>query len=441
MFGINMCVPARLGLGADMQEIMIAVMAALLAVCIVLLMLLLRQGRAAAQTEQHLKRLDQQLDDTLRALDSAFETAADREETRMERLRGAVDARITQSERQLETLRAAMDRRMEAGASQNTQQLDLILRTLQSGMGAMARDNQEKLEAIRLTVDDKLSATLNTRLNQSFSLVNERLEAVYKGLGEMQQLASGVGDLKRVLTNVKTRGVWGEIQLDTLLSQVLSPTQYQRNAAIGERRNQFVDFAVCLPGKEGQTVFLPIDAKFPLEDYQRILAAADAADREALDAACAALENTVKQQAKSISEKYINPPQTTDFACMFLPTESLYSEVLRRPGLCELLQDKFRVIVTGPTTLGALLNSLQIGFKTLAIEKRSGEVWQLLGAVKAEFGKFGEVLAKTQRNLQLAVNNIDDAAKRTRAIERRLRTVEQVGPDTAAQLLGDPEEE
>lgn len=424
-----------------MQWILICGMLLILMAIVLLLVQIIRLEKNNAQQAQNIKSLEEQLEYTQDALQKSFESASQREEYRLDLLRRAFDERITRSEQQLEAMRAGVDRRLEAGASQSAQQIDLMMRSMQTGMNAMAKDNQEKLEMIRATVDEKLTSTLNTRLNQSFSLVNERLEAVYKGLGEMQNLASGVGDLKRVLTNVKTRGVWGEVQLDTLLSQVLTPAQYQRNVAIGEKRSQFVDFAIILPGKDSGAVYLPIDAKFPIEDYQRILAASEEADAQALEAACAALENTVKQQAKSISEKYINPPQTTDFACMFLPTEGLYSEVLRRSGLCELLQNKYRVVVVGPTTIGALLNSLQIGFKTLAIEKRSGEVWQLLGAVKAEFGKFGDVLDKTLRNLQLAVNNIDDANKRTRAIERKLRTVEEVGSDAASKLLGDPWED
>lgn len=421
-----------------MQWILICGMFLILGATVLLLIQIIRLEKNNAQQAQNVKSLEAQLAYTQDALQKSFESASQREEYRLDLLRRAFDERITRSEQRLEAMRAGVDRRLEAGASQSAQQIDLMMRTMQTGMNAMAKDSQEKLEMIRATVDEKLTATLNTRLNQSFSLVNERLEAVYKGLGEMQNLASGVGDLKRVLTNVKTRGVWGEVQLDTLLSQVLTPAQYRRNVAIGEKRSHFVDFAIMLPGKDSGTVYLPIDAKFPIEDYQRILAASEEADAQALEAACAALENTVKQQAKSISEKYINPPQTTDFACMFLPTEGLYSEVLRRSGLCELLQNKYRVVVVGPTTIGALLNSLQIGFKTLAIEKRSGEVWQLLGAVKAEFGKFGDVLDKTLHNLQLAVHNIDDANKRTRAIERKLRTVEEVGGDDAHKLLDDP---
>jgi len=318
---------------------------------------------------------------------------------------------------------------------------------VETQLGTLRKENAEKLEAMRVTVDEKLQGTLEKRLGESFRLVSDRLEAVHKGLGEMQNLASGVGDLKRVLTNVKQRGGWGEVQLAALLEQVLAPGQYLANAATGSGAER-VEFAIRLPGQdEGTEVLLPIDAKFPMEDYQRLQDALDAADQPAIAEAGRAVEAQIRKCAKDISTKYINPPRTTDFAIMFLPTEGLYAEVIRRPGLCDDLQRDYRVTVAGPTTLTALLNSLQMGFRTLAIQKRSGEVWQVLGAVKTEFGKFGPVLEKVKKKLQEASNTIDQAGVRERAIQRRLREVEAVPAPEAAALLGpldagmDPEEE
>lgn len=302
-------------------------------------------------------------------------------------------------------------------------------------------DNERRLEDMRRTVDEKLHETLERRLGESFRQVSERLEQVHQGLGEMQALAAGVGDLKRVLTNVKTRGMWGEVQLSRLLEQVLAPDQYEANVATkgsGER----VEFAIKLPGRDGdgKCVWLPIDAKFPLEDYQRLLDAYDQADAVAADATARALEQRVKAAARDIRDKYLNPPVTTDFAIMFLPTEGLYAEVLRRPGLVDTLQQDFRVVVSGPTTLLALLNSLQMGFRTLAIEKRSSEVWELLGAVRTQFGVFGEVLAKVQKRLHQASETIEDAARKSRRIESKLRRVQEVPKDRAALLLGEEPE-
>jgi DNA recombination protein RmuC len=291
-------------------------------------------------------------------------------------------------------------------------------------------DNSRKLEEMRATVDEKLHDTLEKRLGESFRQVSDRLEQVYRGLGEMRSLAVGVGDLKKVLTNVKTRGTWGEIQLGAILEQILTPDQYDVNVATRKGSSERVEFAVRLPGQDTSgTVWLPIDAKFPQEDYQRLVDAQEASDREQADKSVRSLEVRIKGEAKHIREKYIDPPYTTDFGIMFLPVEGLYAEVLRRPGLCDFLQREYRVVVTGPTTLAALLNSLQMGFRTLAVEKRSSEVWQLLGAVKAEFGKFGEVLAKTKKKLQEASNTIDSAQVRTRVITRKLRKIQDTPLD------------
>jgi DNA recombination protein RmuC len=310
----------------------------------------------------------------------------------------------------------------------NENKLEAMRETVERKLAALQADNNMKLEQMRVTVDEKLHATLEQRLGESFKLVGERLELVHRGLGEMQALASGVGDLKKVLTNVKTRGTLGEIQLDALLEQSLSPDQYERNVAIRKSGSERVDFVVKLPDKSDghRSVLLPIDAKFPLEDYQRLVDAQEAGDVAGAAEAMKLLEARVKAEAKSIRDKYMDPPHTTEFAVLFLPLEGLYAEVLRRPGLWDTLQREFRVVVTGPTTLSALLNSLQMGFRTLAIQKRTSEVWQVLGAVKTEFGKFGDLLEKTQKKLQEASNTLDSAAVRTRAIERRLRGVEEL---------------
>jgi DNA recombination protein RmuC len=296
----------------------------------------------------------------------------------------------------------------------------------------MQADSTQKLEQMRVVVDEKLQSTLEKRLGDSFKQVSERLEQVYAGLGEMRTLAAGVGDLKKVLTNVKTRGTWGEIRLSQILDQILTPEQYAANVVTKTGGNERVEFAIRLPGPDAnreEIVWLPIDAKFPQEDYQRLLDAQEAADKELADRSLRSLEIRVKAEAKAIREKYIDPPHTTDFAILFLPVEGLYAEVLRIPGLCDYLQREHRVVVTGPTTLAALLNSLQMGFRTLAIERRSSEVWELLGTVKTEFGKFGDTLAKTKKKLQEATHTLDQAEVRTRAIERTLRRVEEASPD------------
>jgi DNA recombination protein RmuC len=309
----------------------------------------------------------------------------------------------------------------------NEGKLDTLRNTVEARLKSLQEENGAKLEQMRATVDEKLHATLEKRLGESFQLVSERLELVHKGLGEMQGLAAGVGDLKKVLTNVKTRGTFGEIQLGALLEQILTPEQYSANVATRAGSSERVEFAVKLPGRDSGdkgAVWLPLDAKFPQEDYLRLVEAQELGNAEAVGEAGRMLERQVKLMATMIRDKYLEPPQTTDFAIMFLPTEGLYAEVLRRPGLSETLQRDCRVIVAGPTTLAALLNSLQLGFRTLAIEKRSSEVWKLLAAVKNEFGKFGDILEKTKKKLDEASNSIDTAAVKTRAIERKLRGVE-----------------
>ena len=322
----------------------------------------------------------------------------------------------------------------------NEEKIESMRETMENRLKSLQDDNSRKLEQMRAVVDEKLQDTLEKRLGESFKQVSERLEQVYKGLGEMRTLASGVGDLKKVLTNVKTRGTWGEIRLGNILEQILTPEQYDVNVATRKNSDDRVEFAIKLPGQgtdQKKIVWLPIDSKFPQEDYQRLMDAQEAADKELADKSIKSLELRIKTLAKDIKEKYIDPPHTTDFGIMFLPVEGLYAEVLRRPGLCDFLQREYRIVLTGPTTLAALLNSLQMGFRTLAIEKRSSEVWELLGVVKSEFGKFGDVLAKTKKKLQEASHTIDRAQVRTRAIERKLRKVQEV---PAAETYALPEE-
>ena len=352
----------------------------------------------------------------------------------------AEDARHSREESTLALNRFGelLQQRLAALTADNEKRLTDIRTTLEGKLKAIQDDNAAKLEQMRATVDEKLQSTLEARLGQSFQLVSERLEAVQRGLGEMQNLAHGVGDLKRVLTNVKTRGMLGEVQLGALLEQILTIEQYASNVATVPGSNERVEVAVRMPGPgDDAPLYLPIDAKFPVEDYQRLLDAQEAADAAAAEQAGRALESRVREEARRIRSKYIAPPHTTDFGVLFLPTEGLYAEVLRRPGLFELLQRDYHVTVAGPTTLTALLNSLQMGFRTLAIAKRSSEVWTLLGAVKTEFGKFATVLEKTRKQLDTVRNSIDNAGQRTRAIERKLRGVETLSGEATQQLLGD----
>ena len=318
----------------------------------------------------------------------------------------------------------------------NARRLAEMRGTMETQLAQLQQSNTAKLDEMRQTVDEKLQATLQARLGESFKQVAERLEQVHKGLGEMHTLAQGVGDLKHLLTNVKTRGMFGEAQLGALLEQVLAPEQYAAQVATRPGDKNRVDFAIRLPGRsdDGQPVWLPIDAKFPNEDYERLLDAQGRADAAAAELAARALEARVKLEAKSIAEKYLEPPHTTDFAVMFLPTEGLYAEVLRRPGLMELLQREHRVTLAGPTTLMAMLNSLQMGFRTLALEKRSSEVWQVLGAVKTEFGKFGDVLSKVRNQTQTVLNTLDQAQTRTNVMNRALRQVDAL-PEAQSQAL------
>ena len=344
--------------------------------------------------------------------------------------------------RSLRDFNESLLNRVAESTAQNIQKLDKIDETVDLHLKTLQEDNNRKLEQIRATVDEKLHDTLERRLGESFKLVSERLEMVHKGLGEMQTLASGVGDLKKVLTNIKTRGTFGEIQLHSLLEQILSPDQYQSNVATKRDSATRVEFAIRLPGRgetENHPVWLPIDAKFPQEDYLRLLEAQEAGNANLVEEVSKKLERIIKDMAKNIRDKYLDPPYTTDFGIMFLPTEGLYAEVLRRTGLFELLQREFKVVITGPTTLAALLNSLQMGFRTLVIEKRSSEVWTLLGVVKTEFSTFGAILDRTQKKIQEASHTIEKAATRSRAIEKKLKNIQEIPLGDTQKLLEDVE--
>ena len=323
-------------------------------------------------------------------------------------------------------------------ATRNQESLDGMRTALDARVKEMQDNNEKKLDEMRRTVDEKLHDTLEKRLGESFKLVSDRLESVHKGLGEMQNLASGVGDLKRVLTNVKTRGTWAEVQLGAILDQMLTPEQFARNVCVREGTAERVEFAIRLPGPKddpSRCIWLPIDSKFLNEDYARLQSAAESGDPVAVQAASDALLRAFRSAARDIHDKYVNPPTTTDFAIMFLATEGLYAEALRQPAFVEELQQKYRVVIAGPTTVSAILSSLQMGFQTLAVEQRAAEVWRVLGGVKTEFGKFGTWLDKVQRQLQTATKTIEETGTRTRAMERRLRSVEQLGPAETATIL------
>jgi len=328
--------------------------------------------------------------------------------------------------------------RIQELTASNTSGLETLRRTIDTQLKHLQESNEKKLDQMRETVDEKLQSTLEKRLGESFKLVSERLEAVQHGLGEMQNLATGVGDLKRMLTNVKARGTWGEVQLSALLEQILTPDQYGKNVNIKDGSQESVEYAIRLPGGDDEPescVWMPIDSKFPQEDYLRLVESADAADADGVQKATAALIRSIHNSAKEIRDKYIDPPKTTDFAIMFLPTEGLYAEVLRQPGQVEKIQQDYRIVIAGPTTLSAILNSLRVGFRTLAIEKRSSEVWKVLAAVKTEFGRFGDVLGRVKRQLKTASNTIDQTEVRTRAMERKLRGVEKLPAEGTTEIL------
>ena len=359
---------------------------------------------------------------------SAAELAV-REELRI----GRDDAAKAASE-----LRGEVTSQLKGLTDSNELRLDRLRATLDTQLKQLQEGNEKKLDEMRKTVDEKLQGTLEKRLGESFKLVSDRLEAVQRGLGEMQSLATGVGDLKRVLTNVKTRGIFGEVQLGAILEQILTPDQYARNVQPKPGSRETVEFALRLPGPDSDPnacVWLPIDAKFPHEDYARLVEAAETGESDAERSASAALARVVRGFASDIRDKYLDPPHTTDFAILFLPTEGLYAEILRQPGLVETLQQDCRVVIAGPTTLAAILTSLRMGFRTLAIEKRASEVWQVLAAVKTEFGKFGDALGRVRKQLDTAAKTIDETGVRTRAMERRLRDVESLPAGESEQVL------
>lgn len=349
--------------------------------------------------------------------------------------------RITEdSLRRMESRAQTADMQAASLITQNDQRMEALRTAVETGLNQLRNENGQKLEEMRKTVDEKLNDTLEKRLSGSFEQVSQRLEQVYRSLGEMNNLASGVGDLKRMLGNVKTRGVWGEMQLGALLEQALTSSQYERNVAVVPGSAERVEYAVCLPGRDGDGhLYLPIDSKFPQEDYARLTEAAELGDAVATETARKGLVNAIRVEARRIG-KYIAPPHTTDFAVMFLPLEGLYAEVMRHADVVESLQRQQRILIAGPSTLLALLNSLQMGFRTLAIEQRSAEVWKLLGAVKTEFGTFAQLLAKTQEKLQQATDSIDTAFVRTKKIEKRLKNVEALETESTAALLNPQED-
>lgn len=347
-------------------------------------------------------------------------------QTRQELSNKIVESSNTQ-QLQLTNLTNLNETKLENNRKNMEEKLENIRKTVEVNLLSMQKDNNEKLEKMRVTVDEKLQGTLEKRLGESFKIVNDRLESVYKGLGEMQSLAQGVGDLKKVFTNVKSRGYWGEVQLSNILDQFLTNEQYDSNVKTRPSSNDLVEFAIKLPGKnDNEFVYLPVDSKFPIEDYSRLIDAEENCNIELITELKKKLENSVKSFAKDIHDKYIETPYTTDFGIMFLPTESLYCEILKNTSLCETISQKYRVVISGPTTFVALLNSLQMGFKTLAIEKRSSEVWQLLGMVKSEFSKFGDILDKTNKKLLEISNTMELASRKSRTIERKLKKVESL---------------
>jgi DNA recombination protein RmuC len=408
-----------------MAETLLVTVALLAVAIIVLQVVLLARGRSGASREDF-ERLTRELRSDIADGRRDAQDAAQKQRTEL-------SSRFNEFSQPLLA-------QMKGLTDTNEKRLGEVRSTLETRLKDLQAENASKLDEMRKTVDEKLHVTLEKRLGESFKQVSDRLEQVHKGLGEMHTLAAGVGDLKRVLTNVKSRGTWGEVQLAALLEQTLTVEQYDVNVATLPGSNDRVEFAIRLPGRTGgKPVWLPIDSKFPIEDYERLLAAQERADPVGVEEAGKAMENRIKLEAKTIHEKYVGPPHTTDFALLFLPTEGLYAEVLRRPGLADFLQREYRVTITGPNNLAALLNALQMGFRTLAIEKRSSEVWELLSAVKTEFEKFGDVLARTKDQLETVTKSIDQAEVRTRQMTKRLKDVEALPAPKAAKLLGEAE--
>lgn len=384
---------------------------------ILLIAVLVRQGRKGRHQEERLIDLGNELLD---------EMAAQRSETlqSLQASGSSLNATVAQISQGQTTLLESIQRQIMLGARTQDEHLTQSLGQMTARMEQLRQENDRQLTEMRKTVDEKLTETLNRRLTDSFAQVSQRLEQVYKGLGEMQSLAAGVGDLKKVLTNVKTRGIWGEMQLGALLGQVLAPEQYEANVAVVPGTQERVEYAVKLPGRSEGVVYLPMDSKFPQEDYLRLVEASQQGDAPAVEAARKAVQQALRTEAKRIAGKYVKPPHTTDFAIMFLPVEGLYAEAVQSPELTECMQREQRVLIAGPSTLAALLNALQMGFRTLAIEKRSSEVWKLLRAVKQDFGLFADTLEKTQQRLRQASDSIDTAFSRTRSIQKRLGSLE-----------------
>ncbi len=404
-----------------------------------------RQGAESVRTQNaqvdalaaQLTQLRGSLGDTLVAQLQALGLSMAQQAQETTRTQNAqIDAFAQQLAQLRGTLSETLTQQLQSLSETNARRISEVRGTLEQQLGALQAANSAKLDEMRQTVDEKLQSTLEARLGESFKQVAERLEQVHKGLGEMQTLAQGVGDLKHLLSNVKTRGMFGEAQLAALLEQVFAPEQYAEQVVTRPGTRNAVDFAIRLPGRgdDGAPIWLPIDAKFPNEDYERLLDAQQRAHAEDVEQAAKSLEQRIRSEARGIAEKYVEPPHTTDFAILFLPTEGLYAEVLRRPGLMDALQREHRITLAGPTTLLAMLNSLQMGFRTLALEKRSSEVWQVLGAVKTEFGKFGDVLASVKRQTQTVLNTLDAAQTRTRQMNKALKQVEAL-PDAESRAL------
>ena len=409
----------------ELLEVLALVAAACSALSLIVgiaaLALALRRPKAESRTdtfrlEQLIEQNNYKTEGALRAVRDALDLVAKQQNGN---LRGMND--------RIEALNAATERRLTE-----------IRAVLSGEIKYMTEQNARSLEQMRQTVDEKLSATLEQRLSRSYAVINERLEAVYKGIGEVRQLAGSVADIQKVFTNVKLRGTWGEVQLSALLEQMLSPAQYRANVRIDPAEGSVVEFAVILPGRDGEGALLPIDSKFPIEEYRRLIEAEEAGGREAADRAKKNLERALKVQADSIAKKYIRPPLTAEFAVLFLPLEGLYAESIKMPGLADYLAER-RVIACGPTTLGALLTTLQLGYKSAAIEKRSGELWELLSAFRHEFKNFVLILEKAQKKLQEAQDTIESAAKKTRTIDRKLKTVAEIDGERARALLGEDE--
>lgn len=389
-----------------------------------------RFNQAPSQATPAMEQLEEKLERISR--DMRFEVSENLRGNRQEMSQSMAQFQQTLTE-QLSLMQANLNTQLQSLSEGNTRRMAEVRDTLDKQLTNLQQTNIAKLDEMRKTVDEKLQTTLEARLNESFKLVADRLDQVHQGLGQMQTLAQGVGDLQRVLSNVKTRGIFGEVQLQALLDQVLTIEQYGKQVETRPRSNQFVDFAIKLPGRseDGLPVWLPIDAKFPREDYERLLEAQNRADAVAAEAAAKAMEARIRLEAKTIAESYLSPPHTTDFAILFLPVEGLYAEVLRRPGLMDALQRDFRVTLAGPTTLLAILNSLHMGFRTLALEKQASEVWKVLGAVKTEFERYGEWVAKVREQVQKAADTLDKADTRSKQMRRALKVVEAL-PETEA---------